>query len=95
MTKRSQPAPKRTDANQAEIVKALRDIGASVTITSELGHGFPDLAVGFRGCTTLLEIKTENGLLTADEARWHAEWRGQAAIVRTVDEAIDAVINAR
>lgn len=95
MTKRSQPAPKRTDANQAEIVKALRDIGASVTILSQVGHGVPDLLVGFRRSNMLLEVKTEGSGLTSDEAKWFAEWRGQVYVARTVDQAIDIVINAR
>lgn len=38
----------RTDANQVEIVSALRAIGCSVSDTSGVGGGFPDLAVGFR-----------------------------------------------
>jgi hypothetical protein len=34
---------KRTDRNQAEIVKALRQVGASVGHTHEVGKGFPDI----------------------------------------------------
>ena len=44
----------RVDANQAEIVAALRQAGASVWII-----GIPvDLLVGFRGMTIAVEIKT-------------------------------------
>ena len=38
----------RKDANQTQIVDALRGVGATVAITSMLGHGFPDLVVGYR-----------------------------------------------
>ena len=47
----------RTDANQPQVVKALRDAGATVAITSMVGDGFPDLVVGFRGETLLIEVK--------------------------------------
>lgn len=42
---------KRTDRNQAEIVKALRDAGASVGHTHTVGKGFPDIVVGVPGLT--------------------------------------------
>jgi hypothetical protein len=29
--------------------------------------------------------------LTADELRWHDEWRGQVAVVLTVDDALRVV----
>ena len=47
----------RTDANQSEIVEALRAAGASVWVI-----GLPvDLLVGFRGVTIPMEVKTLNG----------------------------------
>lgn len=47
----------RVDATQAEIVQALRAIGASVWVI-----GLPvDLAVGYRGRTTLIECKVLEG----------------------------------
>ena len=36
---------KRTDANQAEIVKTLRQAGADVYDLSKVGKGIPDLLV--------------------------------------------------
>jgi len=77
----------RTDANQSKIVDALRKVGASVHITSSLGGGFPDLVVGLNGKTTLLEVKTSTGTLTEPEQKFFDEWRGEAYIVRTVEEA--------
>lgn len=86
----------RIDANQPAIVKALRAIGCSVTETSGVGGGFPDLAVGFRKRTTLLEVKDGSKPpsareLTPDQVLWHISWRGQVAVVTSVEEAIAAV----
>lgn len=78
--------PKRTDRNQPDIVAALRKMGASVTTTHMVGHGFPDLVIGFRGVTLLAEVKNGEAGLTEDERAWHAAWRGQVVIVRTLDD---------
>ena len=84
----------RVDANQREIVEALRRIGASVWITSSLGGGFPDLAVGHRGRTYLLEVKVSPVKLTPDEEGFHLQWRGQVAIVCNVEEAMEVLNEA-
>lgn len=39
----------RVDANQKEIVRAWRQVGARVALTHMVGNGFPDAVVGFRG----------------------------------------------
>ncbi len=81
----------KVDQNQREIVQALRDIGADVEITARLGMGFPDLTVGFRGRTYLLEVKMPKGKLTEAEVLFFANWRGNAAVVRSVDDALIAI----
>lgn len=87
----------RTDSNQARIVEALRKIGCTVAITSGVGNGFPDLLVGYRGTTTMLEVKDgerapSERKLTEAEAHFLATWRGGPAVVVTsVDEALAAV----
>jgi len=83
--------PKRVDANQAEIVAALRKVGCSVWDTHEVGHGGPDVQVGRAGVNYDLEIKTPRGKLTDDEADFHLMWRGQICVVRSVEEAYRAV----
>lgn len=85
----------RTDANQAEIVDVLRRAGRSVSVTAGVGRGFPDLVVGHRGKTFLLEVKDgaqppSKQRLTEDEKLWHMEWRGHVAVVHSVAEAIAA-----
>ncbi len=86
----------RTDRNQAEIVAALREIGASVQHLHAVGRGCPDLLVGWRGLNYLLEIKDgeqepARRRLTKDEDRWHREWAGQVATVETVEQAYAAI----
>lgn len=84
---------RRVDANQREIVAAMRQCGARVLPIHELGKGAPDLLVGYRGKNLLMEIKDgakspSRRKLTEDEQEWHETWRGQVAIVTSVAEAI-------
>ncbi len=86
---------KKVDTNQKEIANALRRIGCTVYITSELGKGFPDLTVGYAGNNYLLEVKARpNEGLTYRETVFHETWRGQVAIVTSVQEAIELVRGA-
>jgi len=84
----------RIDANQEQIVAALRAMGATVRIVTQ-GNGLPDLLVGFRGMTILMEVKDGQKVpsarkLTPAEQKFFEEWRGGiVAIVNSVDEAID------
>lgn len=84
----------KVDRNQAEVVSALRKAGASVTSLAAVGNGVPDLLVGHRGMTLLLEVKDSQRppsgqVLTEDQQRWHQEWRGgPLAIVNDVESAL-------
>jgi len=88
---------RKTDANQASIVSALRQVGASVVDLSAVGRGVPDLLVGFRGQTYLLEVKNKLGRnrLTADQDVFLAWWHGVPPIIVYNESdaltAIDAV----
>lgn len=84
---------KRVDTNHAEIVQALRRAGAAVQSLADVGQGVPDLLVGLRGENFLLEVKQpgRRGELRVNQVEWHNAWRGQCAVVRTVDEALQAV----
>jgi len=81
----------KVDQNQREIVEALRAVGASVHPTHVVGGGFPDLAVGYRGQTFLLEVKMPGAELNEKERTWHDFWWGHVAVVRNVDEALAAI----
>lgn len=61
----------KVDGNQEAIVQSLRAVGATVSVTSDVGHGFVDLVVGFRGRNFLLECKTREGRLTPAQKHWH------------------------
>lgn len=78
------------DKNESEIVTALRSAGASVFICS--GVGLPDLVVGFRGTTHLLEVKSTKGKLTVDQVDSHSAWQGSPIhIVRNVEQALISI----
>ncbi len=81
----------RVDGNQAEIVQALRRVGASVQLLHQLGQGCPDLLVGFRERNYLLEVKRPGEKLTDDERRWFHLWRGCCEVVHSVEEALSAI----
>jgi hypothetical protein len=87
----------RTDANQEEVVKALRQSAIAVKVLSSVGGGMPDLLCGFRGVNVLLEVKDGNKTpserkLTADEAEFHSTWAGQVAVVNSGEEAVLEVL---
>jgi hypothetical protein len=74
-------------------VSALRKIGASVSPTHTIGGGFPDLVVGFRKRSVLFEVKDpkqppSKRKLTDDEAIWFGNWKGEAYVIETAEEAI-------
>lgn len=79
------------DRNQPEIVKALKQVGASVVSTAAIGGGFPDLVVGFRGRNYLIEVKTVGGKLNPDQEKFHKEWYATVNVARTVDDALRVI----
>lgn len=85
------------DANQREIISALRGIGATVQLLHQVGGGCPDLLVGFGGQTVLLEVKNPEGRdrLQPEQEAWHNVWKGgPLGVVRSVEEAESAVRGA-
>lgn len=83
----------RVDANQAEIVEALRQVGAVVFDTHALGGGFLDIAVLFRGAVHLIEIKMPGGKLTPAEQEFHDAWGNSpfVHIVYSMEDALEAI----
>lgn len=82
------------DANQEQIVQALRAAGATVQSLAGVGVGVPDLLVGHQGKTLLLEVKDSRQppsarRLTEHQLKWHGAWRGgPLAVVDGVDAAL-------
>ena len=71
----------KVDANQQKIVEILRAAGATVQSLAAIGHGCPDLLVGWCGKTLLMEIKDGSKVpsaqkLTEDQIKWHGAWMG-------------------
>ena len=86
----------KADANQPEIIAALRKAGASVQALHTVGQGCPDIVVGFRGVNWLLEIKDgslahSRRVLTSSELSWHRAWEGQVRTVCTPADALAAI----
>ena len=83
----------RTDANQAEIVKALRKVGCAVYVI-----GKPvDLLVcgGMPKRTVLIEVKTEEGTRTQEQKDFWDVWPGELHEARTPEDAIRAMLGAK
>lgn len=86
----------RIDANQPQIVQALREAGASVESLAEIGNGCPDLLVGYAGENYVMEIKNPDmpiskRTLTKDQVAWHAAWKGIINIVETAEQALKVI----
>ena len=83
----------RRDANETEIIKAMRECGAYVKQIND--EGAFDLLVSYRGETLLLEVKDgakppSARRLTDAEQKFHDEWPGtNLGIVNSVQEALD------
>ena len=81
----------RADINQADIVKRLRQAGASVVVLSSLGSGIPDLLIGWHGRNYLAEVKNLEGRgtkLTPDETLFFNQWQGQVDLVTCVEDVL-------
>lgn len=90
----------KVDANQKEIVEALRNIGCTVQSLASVGKGVPDLLVAnTTGDLFLMEIKDgkkppSERKLTTDQVKWHSAWKSKVHIVLDVDQAISIVRTA-
>lgn len=91
----------RRDANEPDIVKALRDLGCHVLRMS--GPGLPDLAVGYAHTTVFLGVKrpdgprggTSKGRDRQSGDQRPDDWPGGPwEIVTTEAEAVEAVLRA-
>lgn len=80
------------DSTHREIVDTLESVGCSVFDAADVGLGFPDLVVGFRGVTFLLECKSKRGKLRPSQVSFQRSWRGApVAVVYTPAEALRAI----
>ena len=83
----------RTDANQALIVRELRNLGYTVQVLSSVGQGCPDLVIGMSGRNLLAEVKDPHQppskrKLTPEEKAWHENWRGQVSVIEKTEDVL-------
>jgi hypothetical protein len=83
----------RADLNQSEIVSALRSVGVTVHITSQVGNGFPDLVCGVFGKNFLIEVKNPDtrGKLSTEQLIFRDKWKGKVHVVNSVDDALRVI----
>jgi Holliday junction resolvase len=81
----------KVDANQEQIVSALRAAGASVQSLAQIGKGCPDLLAAFRGALYLIEVKRGKGKVNDMQAKWHAEWKADVHVVYGADDALRVI----
>jgi Holliday junction resolvase len=83
----------RIDTNHKEIVKALREAGATVVSLAAMKHGCPDILVGYQNETILMEIKKDSkAKFTPDQLEFMGKWKGGAiSRVDSVEAAIRAL----
>jgi hypothetical protein len=86
---------KKVDTNQPELTEKLRKLGFSVFITSDLGKGYPDINVGWKGLNFLIEIKPDDkARLTKREQNFFDTWQGQVDKCVNVDDVIEAITDS-
>lgn len=84
----------KVDQNHADIVKALRTRGATVQSLAAIGKGCPDLLVGYKKVTILIEVKDgskppSQRKLTPDQLDWMTNWAGMPVVVANgIDDVI-------
>lgn len=90
----------KTDANQTEIVEALRAAGCFVQSLASVGKGCPDLMVGYGMAWHVFEVKDGNKppsarKLTRDEQTWHDRARlfAPVHVVESAEQALAIVLN--
>ena len=86
----------RRDSTHAEVRQELRDLGASVADTADLGRDFPDLVAGLGGATFLIEAKSARGKLSDGQSEFARTWRRAPVVVlRSRAEAREWLIRTR
>lgn len=84
---------RKIDANQPEIVKALRAAGCTVEHLHAVGSGCPDLLCAVNDEVFLIEVKDgakppSAQKLTPDQITWHQEWKAQVHVVNSIEGAL-------
>lgn len=83
----------KSDGNQTDLVRVLRQLGFDVDHTHQIGGGFPDLVLAKFGRTVLAEIKNASlppskRRLTKAEEDFHQGYRGHVVVLETTADCI-------
>lgn len=85
----------KVDANQADIVEALRGIpGCSVLVLSAVGGSCPDILLGYRGANLLVELKNPDVYYNpklptmVKQAEFRKNWKGQVLQAYSLTEIL-------
>lgn len=88
----------KVDANQPDIVKALRDAGCVVGVTSHIGNGFPDIVAYHPRVNRVRFMEIKDGAkppsarkLTEAEAEFARAWGEHCVTVTSAEEALLAL----
>lgn len=76
------------DANQTQVVSALKAAGATVQSLARIGNGCPDLLAAKDGRMWLFEVKHGKGKTNDLQKRWHIEWNAPVHVVYGPEEAL-------
>ena len=81
---------KRVDENQKQIIHTFTALGASVLNLSRVGEGCPDILIGYKNVSCLVEIKrNEQARYTDSQVKFMQNWRGgPISRIDSVDAAI-------
>ncbi len=86
----------KVDSNHRVVVEAFRGLGCTVQSLAAVGAGVPDLLVGCGGRNYLVEVKDgakakSSRKLTDAQVTWQRMWRGDVALVESVEDAARCV----
>lgn len=79
---------KRVDNNHSEIIEQAKKLGMSVQSLHTIGKDCPDVLLGYAGINILCEIKSGKNDLSDGQQKYHDEWQGQIATVRSIDDVV-------
>jgi len=91
----------KVDANQSEIVQALRRLGCTVLLLHQVGNNCPDILIGVSGVNVLAEIKDGKNVpskkkLSPGQVEFRDGWKGRKPIALfSVEDAIHVIQEIR
>jgi hypothetical protein len=85
---------RKVDDNHKQISKEFEALGCTVQSLHIVGKGCPDILVGYKGKNYLFEVKdgtkpNSQKKLTTDEVEFFQSWKGQVAMIESIEEVKD------